>query len=103
MINRLVARARAFVASLVIPFLDADVWIRAAKTLWQTALGTLIATAPALADVHSWNAWKSLLAGAVAAGLSAAWNTHLRPLVDAARARISSAVATAKTHLGIGA
>lgn len=49
-----------------------DIATRAVKTFVQTLLATL---AVSVATVHDWNTLKAVVIGAVAAAISAVWNT----------------------------
>lgn len=49
-----------------------DIATRAIKTFIQTLLATL---AVSVATVHDWNTLKAVVIGAVAAAISAVWNT----------------------------
>lgn len=69
-----------------------DVLIRALKTFWQAAASYLIAAFGANfagIDVFDVDALKNvglgLLIGALAAGLSAAWNSVVQPVLDKAQ------------------
>lgn len=69
-----------------------DVATRAFKTFWQAMIAYLAATFGsqlAGVDVFDANAMKnlliSLLIGALSAGLSAAWNGVIQPLLDKAK------------------
>ena len=64
-----------------------DILIRALKTFWQAALAYLLADVTVLTSLmvdHS--AWRSALVtlgiGALAAGLSAAWNGIVNPALQ---------------------
>jgi hypothetical protein len=48
-----------------------DIVVRAFKTFCQAFLATL---AVSVVSVHDWNGVKAVVVGAVAAGISAAWN-----------------------------
>ena len=64
-----------------------DVWVRALKTVWQAALGYLLADAAllqrALTIPLEWSLWATLLAGAAAAGFSAICNGLVKPALEA--------------------
>jgi hypothetical protein len=66
-----------------------DVTIRAAKTFWQSGIAYIVATIStqmAGVDVFDAHALKSvigsLLIGALAAGISAAWNGVAQPVLN---------------------
>lgn len=66
-----------------------DVAIRALKTFWQSSIAYLVATFStqmAGVDVFDPEAFKSvsasLLIGALSAGISAAWNGAVQPVLD---------------------
>lgn len=69
-----------------------DVVCRAAKTFWQTALASIIFAIPQIAAnmYAGWAVLKPVLVsagvGALAAGLSAAYNGVLKPLADKLKA-----------------
>lgn len=73
-----------------------DVAIRAAKTFWQTALASIIISIPDIAANlgAGWEVIKPVLVsagiGALAAGLSAAYNGALKPLADKIKANNTS-------------
>ena len=73
-----------------------DVAIRAFKTLWQTALASIIFAMPQIIDNlgAGWEALKPVLVSAgiaaLAAGLSAAYNGVLKPLADKLKANNTS-------------
>lgn len=70
-----------------------DVAIRAVKTLWQATLASVIIALPEVIELipSGWVALKPVLIsaviGAIAAGLSAAWNGVLKPFVDKLKAK----------------
>lgn len=59
-----------------------DVAIRALKTFWQAAVAYLVAVLSTGVDLFSGDVIKGLLVGAFAAGLSAAWNGVVQPLLN---------------------
>lgn len=65
-----------------------DVLIRAGKTFWQATLATIVVAMPEIIDLipAGWEALQPVLisagVGAVAAGLSAAYNGVLAPILD---------------------
>lgn len=70
-----------------------DVAIRALKTFWQAAIAYFVATFGsqlAGVDVFDVNALKNiiigLIVGAISAGLSAAWNGVIQPILNNAKA-----------------
>lgn len=73
-----------------------DVAIRAFKTFWQTALASLIFSMPQIIDNlgAGWEVLKPVLLsagiGALAAGLSAAYNGALKPLAEKLKANNTS-------------
>lgn len=74
-----------------------DVAIRAFKTFWQTALASFIFAMPQITENlgAGWGVLKPLLVsaciGALAAGLSAAYNGVLKPLAEKIKANNTSA------------
>lgn len=73
-----------------------DVAIRAFKTFWQTALASLIFAMPQITEnlYAGWEVLKPVLVsagvGALAAGLSAAYNGVLKPLAEKLKAHNTS-------------
>lgn len=73
-----------------------DVAVRAFKTFWQTALASLIFAMPQIIEniYVGWEALKPVLIsagiGALAAGLSAAYNGVLKPLAEKLKANNTS-------------
>ena len=66
-----------------------DVAVRAFKTFWQSSIAylvTALGTQMAGVDVFDLNALKGVLVGlfigALAAGLSASWNSVIQPILD---------------------
>lgn len=70
-----------------------DVLIRAGKTFWQAALASLVVAIPEIIDLipNGWDAVIPVLlsagVGALAAGLSAAWNGVFAPILEKLRYR----------------
>lgn len=70
-----------------------DVLIRATKTLWQAALGSFMVSLPTIIELipEGWECLKpiliSALVGALAAGVSAAWNGVFAPLWEKFKAK----------------
>lgn len=70
-----------------------DVLIRAGKTFWQAALASLVVAIPEIISLipNGWDAVIPVLlsagVGALAAGLSAAWNGVFAPMIDKIRYR----------------
>ena len=70
-----------------------DVAVRAFKTFWQTALATLVVAVPKMVELipEGWEALYpvaiSIGVSALAAGISAAWNGVIAPLVDKAKVK----------------
>lgn len=73
-----------------------DVAVRAFKTFWQTALASLIFAMPQIIESlgAGWEVLKPVLVsagiGALAAGLSAAYNGVLKPLAEKLKANNTS-------------
>ena len=73
-----------------------DIAIRAGKTFWQTALASLLVTIPQIVENigAGWEALKPVLIsagiGALAAGLSAAYNGVVKPIVEKIKANNTS-------------
>ena len=73
-----------------------DVFIRAVKTFWQTALASLIFAMPQITESigAGWVVVKPVLisvgVGALAAGLSAAYNGVLKPFAEELKAKNES-------------
>ena len=59
-----------------------DVAIRALKTFWQSAIAYLVATLGTGIDLFEGDVIGGLLIGALAAGISAAWNGVVQPRLD---------------------
>ena len=70
-----------------------DVLNRAGKTFWQAALASLLVAIPEIINLipNGWDAVVPVLVsagvGALAAGLSAAWNGAIAPMLDKLRYR----------------
>ena len=59
-----------------------DVAIRALKTFWQSAIAYLVASLSTGVDLFEGEVIGGLLIGALAAGISAAWNGVVEPRLD---------------------
>ena len=65
-----------------------EVFLRALKTFWQTTAASLMVEMPSIVELipSGWAALKpviiSVVVGAIAAGLSAAWNGVLAPIFE---------------------
>lgn len=65
-----------------------DVAVRAGKTFWQAMLATIVIAVPEIVELipMGWKALSPVLGsagvGALAAGLSAAWNGVIAPALD---------------------
>lgn len=65
-----------------------DVALRALKTFWQTALASIMVSAPEIVELipSGWAALKPVLVSAgvaaIAAGLSAVWNGVIAPFIE---------------------
>ena len=70
-----------------------DVVIRALKTFWQSTLATLLITIPEIVELlpSGWKALQPVLisagVGAIAAGLSAAYNGVILPFINKLKAK----------------
>ena len=62
-----------------------DVAVRALKTFWQAAVAYLVATLGTGVDLFEGEVIGGLLIGALAAGVSAAWNGAVQPMLDKAK------------------
>lgn len=79
----LVAGAKRYFVALGQRLFTGDVWRRALKTFWQTALGTFSTLVPAMNTLNGdviGNSFMALLTSAIAAGASAVWNGVLSPV-----------------------
>jgi hypothetical protein len=59
-----------------------DVAVRAVKTFWQAAIAYLVASLSQGADLFEVEVIGGLLIGALAAGISAAWNGAVQPMLN---------------------
>lgn len=59
-----------------------DVAIRALKTFWQASIAYLVACLGQGVDLFEVEVIGGLLIGALAAGISAAWNGAVQPMLD---------------------
>ena len=59
-----------------------DVAIRALKTFWQSAIAFLVASLSQGVDLFEGEVIGGVLIGALAAGISAAWNGAVQPKLD---------------------
>ena len=59
-----------------------DVAIRALKTFWQSAIAYLVMSLSQGIDLFEVEVIGGLLIGALAAGISAAWNGVVQPVLD---------------------
>lgn len=62
-----------------------DVAMRALKTFWQAAIAYLVAALSTGVDLFEGDVVGGLLIGALAAGISAAWNGVAQPVLDKAK------------------
>ena len=62
-----------------------DVAMRALKTFWQAAVAYLVASLGQGVDLFEGEVIGGLVIGALAAGISAAWNGAVQPMLDKAK------------------
>ncbi|MEA4999309.1 MAG: hypothetical protein VB087_07990 [Candidatus Limiplasma sp.] len=82
-IAELCVGVKTYFESLLKRLFTRDVWRRALKTFWQTALGTFSTLVPAMTTLNGdviGNSFMALLTSAIAAGASAVWNGVLSPV-----------------------
>ena len=62
-----------------------DVAVRALKTFWQASIAFLVACLSQGVDLFEGEVIGGLVIGALAAGISAAWNGAVQPMLDKAK------------------
>ena len=62
-----------------------DVAMRALKTFWQAGIAYLVASLSQGVDLFEGEVIAGLVIGALAAGISAAWNGAVQPVLDKAK------------------